>query len=244
MTIPRRRLLQSLPLLSLVAAKPQNSGGTVTTTDLVLNCDTATAPALARAADRFHEAVGVRVRIFPTSPGLLIPQLARKVQNDLLFTQGTIMEAAAAAGLIAGEAAGAWRNRLVLAARSGMGEAALKGRIAVPDPTPAADVDGPEVIRALQLGERAILGVLDTDEVAFLLDRSEAEAGLLHASDLPHRPSLEAVRPVPDEVAAPLAYRVAVTTLARRPDPQAFVDFLLSAPGRAALSAQGLEAAA
>ncbi|WP_132256137.1 substrate-binding domain-containing protein [Methylobacterium segetis] len=244
MTILRRRLLQSLPLLSLAAAKPQGTSDAVTTTDLVLNCDTAMGPALSRASDRFHEAAGVRVRVFPTSPGLLLPQLARKVQNDLLFTQDTIMQAATVAGLVAGTPAGPWSIRYVLAARRGVGDAALRGRITIPDRTPAADVDGPSVIRALHLGEQAVLGVLDTAEVAFLLERSEAEAGLLHASELAHHPSLEVVRTVPDAVVPPLAFQVAVTTLARRPNPQAFVDFLLSAAGRATLSAQGLESSA
>ncbi|WP_407531110.1 substrate-binding domain-containing protein, partial [Methylobacterium oryzisoli] len=154
------------------------------------------------------------------------------------------MAAAAAAGLIAGEAAGAWRNRFVLAARGGAGEAALTGRIAVPDPTPAADADGPALIRALGLGEDKILGVLDTDEVAFLLARGEASAGLLHAGDLASRPGLETIRPVPESVAPPVVYRVAVTTLARRPNPRAFVDFLISPEGAAALTAHSLEIAA
>ncbi|MGY2051113.1 substrate-binding domain-containing protein [Methylobacterium sp. JK268] len=243
MTLPRRRLLLSLPLLSLAAAKPQESGGAITTTDLVLNCDTALGPVLTRAAEVFRAATGVQVRIFPTSPGLLVPQLVRKVQNDLLVTQEAVMAQAQAAGLIAGAAAGPWRNRLVLAARRGAG-AAPGGRIAVSDPTPAADMDGPAILRAMGLGERTTIGVLDTDEVLFLLARGEAEAGLLHASDLAGRSDLEVVRRVPDEAAPPLAYRAAVTTLARRPAPGAFVDFLVSEKGRAILAAQGLEVTA
>lgn len=244
MTILRRRLLQSLPLLSFVAAKPQSSDGDVTTTDLVLNCDTAAVPALAHAAERFHASAGVRVRIFPTSPGLLVPQLVRRVQNDLLVTQAPLLRAAAEAGLIAGEAAGAWRNRFVLAAKRGAGADALKGPVAVPDPTPAADVDGLAVIGALALGDVPIRGALDTDEVAFLIARGEVKAGLLHAADLPSRPGLEAIRHLPDSVAPPVVYRAAVTTLARRPNPRAFLDFLLSPEGRSALTAQGLEIAA
>ncbi|WP_018259493.1 substrate-binding domain-containing protein [Methylobacterium sp. WSM2598] len=248
MTLLRRRLLLSLPLLSLAAAKPQSKpqspGGEVTTTDLVLNCDTALGPVLARAAERFRSVSGVTVRVFPTSPGLLVPQLARKVQNDLLVTQDGIVAQAAAAGLIDGAPVGAWRNRLVVAARKGAAADALRGRIAVCDPTPAADMDGPGILRALQLGERSVVGVLDTDEVLDLVLRGEAEAGLLHASDLAQRPALEVIRPVPERVAPPITYRAAVTRLARRPNPRAFLDFLTSPAGSGALAAQGLETTA
>lgn len=238
MVLDRRTVLRALAAPLLVAAAP--AGAAIT--DLVASCDTALAPVLSAVAERFLARAGVRVRVFPTGPGLLVPQLARAVQNDLLVTQAGIMDAAVRANLIAGTPRGAWRNPLVLAAPRGAGTAALKGRIAASDPTPGSDMDGPAIVSAMNLGQRAILGVIDTEEVAFLLARGEAEAGLLHLSDARARPDLEVVQPVPAAVAPPVTYAAATTVLARRPNPAAFIDFLVSPEGRSALAARGLEA--
>lgn len=240
MILDRRTALRSLAVLPLLGVPAAQAA----TTDLVLNCDTALAPVMTAVAQRFHAISGVKVRVFPTGPGLLIPQIARAVQNDLLVTQTGIMAEAVAGGLIRGTPRGAWRNPLVLAARRGAGDGALKGRIAVSDPTPGSDMDGPAIVAAMDLGQSRILGVIDTEEVVFLLAGGEADAGLLHASDLPRHPGLERLRPVPASAAAPLTYAVALTVLARRPDPGAFIDFLVSPEGTAALAAQGLESAA
>ncbi|WP_375462599.1 substrate-binding domain-containing protein [uncultured Methylobacterium sp.] len=237
MILNRRTVLHALAMPLLVAAPAAEAA----TTDLVLACDTALAPVLSAAAERYFETARLRVRVFPTGPGLLIPQIARAVQNDLLFTQTHIMNAAATAKLLAGAPRGTWRNPLVLAAARGAGAPALRGRIAVSDPTPGSDMDGPAIITAMNLGERAILGVIDTEEVAFLIARGEAEAGLLHVSDVRRRPDLEVIRTVPAAVAPPPTYAVAPTVLARRPNPAGFIDFLISPEGRAALAAQGLE---
>lgn len=102
-------------------------------------------------------------------------------------------------------------------------------------------MDGSAIIQALNLGQTAVLGVIDTDEVAFLLSRGEADAGLLLLTDIYANLGLEAVRIVPDGVAPAITYAIAVTRLSRRPNPQAFIDFLLSPPGRTVLKMQGLE---
>jgi molybdate transport system substrate-binding protein len=195
------------------------------------------------AATAYLRQTGVRVRVFPTGPGLVLPQLAHGIQSDVVCTGRDVAVGAMQAGLIgAGALQGEWRNRLVIAAPRGAGPAAARGRIAVSDPTPAADMDGPAIVQALNLGQTAVLGVIDTDEVAFLLARGEADAGLLHMTDVHANANLEVVRGVPDGVAPPIAYAVAVTKLSTRPNPQAFVDFLLSSAGRTVLKAQGLEA--
>lgn len=241
--ILRRRILTALAALPLTAAAPPTEAPAPAKgiTDLVLSCDLALGPAVVQAAARFRAQVGVQVRVFPTGPGLLVPQLARAVQNDLLLTQVPIMDAAAAAGLLAGPPSGAWRNPLVLAARRGAGPGALAGRIAVADATPMSDMDGPAILAKLGLAPRKVLGVIDTATVVALLGRGEAEAGLLHMSDVAGRADLEIVGPVPESVAPALTYAIAVSILARRPDPQTFVAFLLSPEGTAALKASGLE---
>lgn len=241
--ILRRRILTALAALPLTAAAPPTEAPAPARgiTDLVLSCDSALGPAITQAAARFRARTGVQVRVFPTGPGLLVPQLARAVQNDLLLTQVQIMDTAAAAGLLAGPPRGAWRDSLILAARRGAGPGALGGRLAIADATPMSDMDGPAIVAKLGLAPREILGVIDTATVVALLGRGEADAGLLHASDVAGRTDLEIVGPVPESVAPALTYAIAVSTLARRPDPEAFVAFLVSPEGTAALKASGLE---
>jgi molybdate transport system substrate-binding protein len=235
----RRHLLQAVPLLPLIAVAPSVRAAT---TDLVLNCDTTLASVMTAAAARFFQRAGVQVRVFPTGPGLLLPQLAREIQNDLICTQKTMVEAAIQASLVDADALhGEWRNPLVIATRSGAAPDALKGRIAVSDPTPASDMDGPAIVQRLALGQSAILGVIDTDEVAFLLRNGQVDAGLLHMTDVHANPELAIALVLQDNVAPAVTYAIAVTKLARRPNPQAFVDFLMTSEGKSVLQANGLE---
>jgi len=240
MVVTRRHFNQALLAVPILAI---GSEAEAATADIVVTCDTTLGPPTRAAAVLYLQQVGVQVRVFPTGPGLVLPQLVHGIQNDVVFTQLNIGLESVQSGLIAaGGLQGGWRNRLVIAAPRGAGPAAVRGRIAASDPTPAADMDGPAIVRALNLGQTAILGVIDTDEVVFLLARGDADAGLLHMTDIHASAGLEVVQMVPDSVAQPIDYTVAVTTLSRRPNPQAFVDYLLSPPGQAVLEAQGIEA--
>jgi molybdate transport system substrate-binding protein len=239
MLINRRRVLGALPglLIVAIAARAETA-----TTDLVLNCDTALGPAMTEAAARFLRISRVRVHVFPTGPGLIMPQLERKVQCDLVCTQQTTMRAAIATGVVAADAPrGAWRNPLVIAARHGAGPNAATQRLSVSDATPGSDMDGPAIIGAAGLSPATMLGVIDTDEVAFLLARGHADAGLLHVTDIRALAGLDVLRTLPDDVAPPITYSVAISKNARRPNPGAFVEFLTSAEGNSTLAAQGLE---
>lgn len=81
MGLRRRWLLAGLPLL-VVAAAPANAE----TVDLALTCDTTLAPALRKVAAAYKERSGVHVFVFPTGPGLILPQLVREIQNDIVVT--------------------------------------------------------------------------------------------------------------------------------------------------------------
>jgi molybdate transport system substrate-binding protein len=241
MAFNRRTLLRALPALPVIAAA---TAANAATTDLVLTCDTTLAGPMTAAADRFYQQSRVRVRVFPTGPGLVLPQLERQIQNDLIFTRRGVAESAMQANLIAPNGLrGAWLNRLVLAGQRGSGARPTPARIAASDPTPASDMDGPAIIQALGLTQATVLGVIDTDEVAYLLLRGQVDAGLLHMTDIQANPALEVLRSVPNEIAPPIAYTAAVTKLAWRPDPQAFVDFLLTPDAAAVLRSAGLETA-
>ena len=106
----RRWLLASVPTLLLASAAGRAAGG-----DLAVNCDTTLAPALRKVADAYKARFGGHVFIFPTGPGLILPQLVRDIQNDIVVTQTAILEQAAQAGVIAAPVRAQWRNPLVIA---------------------------------------------------------------------------------------------------------------------------------
>jgi molybdate transport system substrate-binding protein len=211
------------------------------TIDLALNCDTALAPALRKVAAAYRARSGVRVFVFPTGPGLILPQLVRGIQNDIVVTRTTILEQAVRAGVIASAVRAQWRDPLVIAGLSGT--ATIDGTFAAPDPTPASDIDGPALLTRLDIKPTRVLGAVDTDEVAFLLTTGAAQAGLLHMTDVRADERLAVIRPVPPEVQSPLLYAASVTRLARRPDPAGFVAFLATEEATAMLATAGLEAA-
>lgn len=233
MNLSRRGLLAASPVAALAVA----TAAAADTTDLALSCDTAAAPAVKRAAAAYTARTGVRIRIFPTAPGLLLPQLEREIQNDVLVTSTATLDAADKAGLAKGSRSAAWRNRLVIARASG----GPPGSFAVPDPSPASDIDGPAVLRALGLAPAAVQGVLDTDAVAWLLAHAAAAEGLVHQTELVADPRLAAGAPVPDSAWPPITYAATVSKLSSRGDPAAFIAFLGSPDGIAALRAAGLE---
>ena len=243
MTLKRRSLLLSVPALPLVAfATPASAE----TTDLILNCDPALAGPMAAATPLFQQSHGVLVNIFPTAPGLILPQIARHIQNDMVFTRSAAITDAIAAGTIAADAprGGQWRNRLVIARRAGATDAGGMARLAMTDATPGSDLDGAAIVQKLGLAHGPVLGVIDTDEVAYLLLRGQADVGLLHMTDIRANPGLEVAAVVPDDAAAPIIYSIAVTKLSRRPHPEAFIAFLLAPSGAAVLRKAGLEVVA
>ena len=175
--------------------------------------------------------------IFATGPGLILPQLVRDIQNDIVVTQTAIL---AQAGIIAAPVRAQWRNPLVIAGRAGA--ATTDGAFAVTDPSPASDIDGPALLARLAIKPARTLGAVDTDEVAFLLTTGAAQAGLLYMTDVRADARLAAIRPVPAEAQPPPLYAAAVTRLARRPNPEDFVAFLTTKEAGDILAAAGLEA--
>jgi ABC-type molybdate transport system substrate-binding protein len=238
----RRRLMQALPAAAMLAvATPARAA--VNIADLVLACDTALGPAMRAVGNAYANLKGVRVNVFPTGPGLIVPQLERQVQNDIIVTQVATLNAAVQAGVVApGAARGAWTNRLVVAAKRGAPPMQDKP-IAVSDPTPASDMDGPSILAQLQVRPVAMLGVIDTDTVVALVLDGTARAGLLHMTDVRAHPELRVIRIVSDDIQPRITYTAAVTELARRPKPADFLDFLVTEQATALLTALGLEMA-
>jgi molybdate transport system substrate-binding protein len=240
MRFSRRRILAVAPLGLLAAVSVSKRTRAQTTTDLAVTCDAPAAPAVIAAARAFRQRAGVRVRVFPTPPGLVLPQLERQIQNDIIVTQISTIEQAEQEGLVQpGGHVGPWRNRLVIAT-AGAGQA---DAFAVPDPSPASDIDGTVILQRLGTTTGKVVGVIDTDAVAWMLTTGGARQGLLHQTEVTADERLRAVAAVPDEAWPPILYAATVTKLAYRGDPAAFVAFLGSAEGQAVLRAAGLESA-
>ncbi len=206
---------------------------------LSVSCDTTLAPALRNIGAAYRARSGVRVYVFPTGPGLILPQLLRDIQNDIVVTQVSILVQAAQVGIVASaNAAGLWRNPLVIAGLHGT--SAIDQNFAAPDPSPASDIAGPAILARLGLKPARVLGAVDTDEVTFLLNTGAAQAGLLHMTDVRADQRLDVIRPLPQDI-PPIVYGASVTRLASRPNPEGFVAFLATPEATTMLTECGLE---
>jgi len=242
MNFSRRGLLAVAP--AALAATVLTSGVAfgATTTDLAVTCDAAAAPSVGAAGTAYRAKTGVRVRVFPTAPGLVLPQLEREIQNDIIVTRIAVIDLAEKAGLVTpGGRVGPWRNRLVMAAAKS--PAGPEGSFAVPDVSSGSDIDGALILQRIGTAPATVLGVLDTNAVAWTLTNGGARLGLLHQTEVTADDRLRAVSPVPDIAWPPILYAATVTRLARRGDPAAFLAFLTSPDGQAVLLSSGLEAA-
>jgi molybdate transport system substrate-binding protein len=240
MSFSRRTLLTVAPAASAAVLMAPVVAVAATTTDLAVTCDTAAAPAVSAAGLAYRARSGVRIRVFPTAPGLVLPQLQREIQNDIIITQLATIDQAEQEGLVAeGRRAGPWRNRLVTAAAKP--PAGPEGSFAVPDASPGSGIDGAAILRRLGESPATVLGVIDTGAVAWTLTNGGARQGLLHQTEVAADRRLTAVAPVPDDAWPPILYAAVVTKLARRGDPAAFIAFLASPEGLAVLRSAGLE---
>jgi Bacterial extracellular solute-binding protein len=230
-TIGRR----ALPLFALASVVQPALAYTI---DLAVTCDITLAPVLRKAAAAYRERAGVHVFVFATGPGLILPQLFRDIQNDIIVTQTAILDQAAQAGIVASSVPPRWRNPVVI---GGLQGTAAGATFAATDPSPASDIDGPALLSRLGIRPARTIGAVDTDEVAFLLTSGSAQQGLLHMTDVRADKRLTVIRPVPPEVQPPLLYAASVTRLASRPNPDGFVAFLATRDATDLLAAGGLE---
>ena len=222
---------------TIIAPTPGIAAGT---SDLAVSCDAAAAPAVRAAGAAYRNRTGVRVRVFSTPPGLLLPQIERQIQNDIIVTRISRIQQAESQALVQpGRRAGPWRNRLVVA--SAKTPAGPQGSFAVPDPSPGSDIDGDAILQRLGSAPASVLGVIDTDAVAWTLTHGGARQGLLHQTEVVADARLQATATVPDDAWPPILYAAVITKLARRGDPDGFIAFLASPEGQTVMQAAGLE---
>jgi len=235
-TVQRRMLLAAPALLPLAMA----GTATAATTDLALICDLALGRALRTAGQAFRASHGVRLHVFPTAPGLIVPQLARQVQIDLVATQSGFLQQAEQAGLLtAAPRAGIGSNAIVVAETSDAQGPTESGAVAVAELAGASGMEGAAIAAGLGIDKARIVSAIDTTEVAFLLTTGAARTGVLYLTDVRADPRLRVISAIKDQPPAPCFS--AVTKGARRPDPAAFIAFLATPQARQVLASAGLE---
>lgn len=226
----------AVALLLAVVARPAAGG----VPDIVVYCDPTLAHAMRDIGSLFDARNQAPVHVFSAPPTLMLAQLARHVQNDILVTETGWMDRAESEGLIqSGTRVGGWRNRLVIARQAAAARA--DDVFALTDPTPAATVDGAAVIAAMGLKPARTLGVANSLEVAFLLDTGAASRGLLHLTDVRADPALAVAETVADGAYPPIVYAAAMSRLASSPNALGFLAFLRSPEAAERLRADGLE---
>ena len=234
--ITRRLLLFAAPVVFAVGT---NRPAVADTTDLVVMCDPTLQRPLAGVGETFRAKAGVRIHVFATAPGLILPQLTHDVQNDILVTQIGVLRQAERVGLLAGARSGSWSNPLVIAEMAGAAGPAAAGKFAVSELPAASGVDGAGVVAKLGLPSSEVISAIDTPGVAYLLTSGAARTGLLYLTDVRADPRLRVLRPLEDM--PPAIFAAAITKGARRPNPAGFVEFLGTAQARERLAAAGLE---
>ncbi len=260
----RRRTLLHLPAFAAAAlalgipraeaAEPPT--GRAAIPDLVVYCDPTLRPAMRRIGRLFTDRTRAPVYVFSAPPPLMLAQLDRDVQNDILVSsaatldEGTRRELVLPATRVAG-----WRNRLVIAGLSAnlaseaptdvarLPDLLGPDRLAISDDTVASTVNGPAVIERLglrQVLDGRVVGAADTDEIVFLLVTGTARFGLVHLTDVRANPRLGVVAMVPDTAYAPIVYAAAASRVGRSPSTQAFLGFLGTPDADRRLGLEGL----
>ncbi len=250
--LPRRVALALL--LAGVAAEANAAEGRATIPDLAISCDRTLRTALRAVARQFAAREPAPVHLFSAPPTLMVAQIERQTQTDLLITTTAALDEGARRGVIKpGSRVGAWRNGLVIAGRRGdatgpeIAAQLGQGRFAVTDPTIEEVFDGPAVLARLGLTDALgphLIGAANTAEVAFLVRTGAARLGLMQRTDVLADPSLAVAMAVPDEIWPPTLYAAALAATAASPNAQPFLEFLGSEQARSQLRSFGLETVA
>src|SRR5271165_2264213 len=233
-------------VVPLLLVMPWATSARAAAPDVIVYGDPTLAHALHDVGARFTAQTGVPVHVFSAPPAIILAQLRHEVWNDVVVTLVPWMDQAEQAGVIQpGTRTGAWHTTLVMAHATGAPRAndPANDIVAVTDPTPAATIDGPAVLAALDLHPAHVQGVANTAEVAFLLDSAAAAQGLMHLADLRADPKLSVAGPVAPSAYAPIVYAAAISTLTHSPNARAFLDYLHSPAATDVLAADGLETA-
>jgi molybdate transport system substrate-binding protein len=226
-----------------------------TAPNVVVYCDKALRDVIGRTNELFTSRTQIPVNLFSAPPTLMLAQIERVTQNDVLITQSSFMDDAARRRLIhADTRIPIGRNRLVFASREG-GEQQLtdplnllrrigKGPVAMPDPTTGTTIDSAAVLEALGLKPPLpfqVAGAIDSGGVGFLLRTRAAPIGLVYRTEAQPGSGLSVLAELPDQT---VSYSAAISVVTRSRNAQSFMEFLRDPAATASLREAGLESAA
>ncbi|MEO8714549.1 MAG: substrate-binding domain-containing protein [Acetobacteraceae bacterium] len=259
-----RRLVLVLPALAGVSlltpqvtrAADSAPSGRAAIPDVIVYGDPTLGRAIRNLSALFTARTKAPVAVFSAPPALMLAQLEREAQNDVLLTLVGAMDQGEREHLIRpGTRIGRWRNSLAIAARTGgtaagtadparIAELLGGGRFALSDRSDAATIDGPAVIERLGLRDALstarVIGAADTEEVAILVATGDARLGLVHLTNIRADPRLAVAAMVPDFAYEPIVYSAAASTVSRSPNTQLFLDFLRTPAAQRQLKRDGL----
>jgi ABC-type molybdate transport system substrate-binding protein len=229
--------------------------------DVVVFCEPTLRPVVDALGAEWRKETGIPVRVFAATTTLNLAMLAHHTRDDVLIGEGDAAASAATAqNLIKSETiVKLWGNHLVAAAlaaefrkaslasppaRFDLASVAGKAEIAIVDP-PVAAVGG-ETEQALQkfglweVVRSKSIGVVDTEDAAFLLSEGDVKLAVLYATDVAVQPNFAVTDTLP-EGGQPIIYWAAQTQRALSPNTAKFLDFLRRADSRARGRDVGLE---
>jgi hypothetical protein len=231
MELARRGLFMAAATLAAFPARAESN-------ELALMCDVTLGMTLRLAADAYRASTGVRITVFPSAPGLIVPMVSRDALIDIVVTRLSTLAQARNAGVLKdGPAFGTWRSPLVVARGPGGGD-----KFAVSELPDASGIDAEGALAALRVTPDRVVSAIDTDAVAFLLNSGAAGSGLMYLTDAKAYPQFRVVETLTDP--PPAVFGAAIAKGSGRPNPAGFLGFLDQAPARLLLSNNGLETVA
>lgn len=255
MMLTRRGAARGIALSPLLAGSRSGAARAAASgaANVVVYCDPALRAAIEDAGRAFTAQAGARVNVFCAAPWMMLAQIERVTQNDVLISGTAALDEAAARGLIKPETRlPLGRDGLVLAARIGgastprTGAEAIRaligaGPLAIPDATSLTTIDAAGALARIGLSppyDFKILGAADEADVAFLVASGAARLGLVPVTAARADPVLTEAAVLPE--GAPLSYEAAISVITRSPNAARFMDFLRTKEARARLGAAGL----
>jgi len=221
--------------------------------DVVVLCEPTLRYTVTDLGMLWRQQTGIPVRVFTSPTPALLEQIRHGARSDVVIGEGDMAANAATERQLvkAGTLEHLWRNRLVIAA-AGDTEAkpdlaALAGKVPIAVVDPWAGVAGAEGKQALEalgvwdaVSSRSI-GVVDTDDAAYLLSRGKVELALVYQTDVAAHPGFVVAKPLPPVSYAPIDYWAAETQRALSPNADRFLAFLRGDDARTRVKNDGLE---
>ena len=211
-------------------------------------------PALTEIAARLEEEKGVEVHLVFASSGVLARQIANGAPADLFISANRQwMDWLVARGLIDGPPIALFGNRLVLVQPADASESIAldntlparlgDGRLAIGDPGHVpAGIYAREALETLGLWprlEHAAVFLPNVRAAMLLVERGEAAAGIVYASDAALTDKVRVAATFPPESHAPIVYPAGIVADGRRQAAPEFLRYLQGPEARAVFRRHG-----